>query len=58
MAIPAIYDLTFAFSCADCPRTQYCCLVIPEDVGDFSVMPLVRAASGARVVKIPVPFAL
>jgi hypothetical protein len=24
---------------------------------DFSVMPLARAAAGARVMKIPVPFA-
>jgi hypothetical protein len=30
---------------------------ITKDVNDFSVMPLVRAAAGARVVKIPAPFA-
>jgi hypothetical protein len=49
--------LTFAFSCAYCPRTQYCCPVITKGVNDFSVMPLVRAAAGARVVKIPAPLA-
>ncbi len=31
--------------------------VITKDVNDFSVMPLVRAAAGARVVKIPAPLA-
>jgi hypothetical protein len=30
---------------------------ITKDANDFSAMPLVRAASGARVVKIPAPFA-
>jgi hypothetical protein len=49
--------LTFAFSYAYRPRTQYCYPVIPEDVKDFSVMPLVQAAANARVVKIPAPLA-
>jgi len=31
--------------------------VITKDVNDFSAMPLVRAAAGARVVKIPAPLA-
>jgi hypothetical protein len=31
--------------------------VITKEVNDFSVMPLVRAAAGARVVKIPAPLA-
>ena len=31
--------------------------VITKDVNDFSVMPLVRAAAAARVVKIPAPLA-
>jgi hypothetical protein len=31
--------------------------VITKDVDDFSVMPLVRAAAGARVVKTPAPLA-
>jgi hypothetical protein len=31
--------------------------VITKDVNDFSAMPLVRAAAGARVVKIPTPLA-
>ena len=32
-------------------------MLITKDVNDFSVMPLVRAAAGARVVKIPAPLA-
>ena len=31
--------------------------VITKDVKDFSVMPLVRAAAGARAVKIPASLA-
>ena len=31
--------------------------VITKDVNDFSVMPLVRAAACARVVKLPAPLA-
>ena len=31
--------------------------VITNEVNDFSVMPLVRAAPGAGVVKIPAPLA-
>ena len=31
--------------------------VITKDMNDFSIMPLVRAAADARVVKIPAPLA-
>src|ERR1017187_5167382 len=55
--VSAIYDLTLTFYCPYCPRTQYCCPVITKDVNDFSIMPLVRAAAGARAVKIPASLA-
>jgi hypothetical protein len=47
--------LTFAFSCAHWPQTQYFCPVITKDVNDLRVMPLVQAAADDRVVRIPAP---
>ena len=31
--------------------------VITKDITDFSIMPLMRAAAGTRVAKIPAPLA-